>query len=174
MAAEHLAAQLGQWINTRDWAASAEYLTAHAEDLLTDNAEELLVGNVAEQPKLLGYLGLLGVARQLGVEEAHALITDRAARGGARAARPPDERLAMARLSAGLDDGSADAQFAHALAALEAGAGPEAVWAMTRCRDVCASWERPSLARRLDEFADTNPELDLAPLHRALTEEAAS
>lgn len=142
--------------------------------MLTDNAEELLAHNVAAQPELLRYLGLLGVARQIGVEEAHALVTDRAARDGALAGRRPAERLALARLSAGLDDGSADSQFAHALAALEAGAESEAVWAMTRCRDACASWERPSLTRRLDEFASTHPELDLAPLHRALVEEAAS
>ncbi|HEU0128362.1 MAG TPA: hypothetical protein VFQ48_07130, partial [Pseudonocardiaceae bacterium] len=98
---------------------------------------------------LLGYLGLLGVARRIGVEEAYALVTDRAARDGALAGHPPAERLAHARLSAGLDDGAADSQLAHALTTLEAGAEPEAVWAMTRCRDASASWERPSLARRL-------------------------
>lgn len=163
--------RIQSWIATDTWTASAEHLAEHAQELLTADAEQLLSEFVVNQPGLLRYLGLLGVAREIGVEAAHSLVTDHAARDAAIATGPPAGLLAFARLSAGLDDESAELQFAHALAALEAGGGCEAVWALTRCRDACASWERSSFARRLHEFADTHPEFDLAPLHRALIDE---
>jgi hypothetical protein len=172
LATERLATHLTQWINTTDWAASAKYLTAHTDDLLTDNAEQLLASNIEEQPGLLCYLGLLGLARHIGVDEAHAFITDPASVKDATAMRSPAEQLAHARLIAGLDEGSAESQFAHALAALKAGAEAEAVWAITRCRNACASWERSSFARRLEEFTNTHAEFNVAALHQALIDTA--
>lgn len=39
---------------------------------------------------------------------------------------------------------------------------------MRRCRDTLASWQRPGIGRRLDEFAATHPETDVQPLREAL------
>jgi hypothetical protein len=143
------------------WPESVEYLTAHADELLTGDAAELLADIVGNQPDLLRYLGLLELASLIGVEQAHSLITD-------PDAEPPtsaDTLLSLARLAAGLHDDSADAQFTHAVTALHAGLTDEAAWAMQRCRDASASWERPAFLRRLDDLA---PDLDVTPLITAL------
>ena len=140
---------MATWIDTETWPESAEYLTAHADDLLTDDAEQLLTALVATQPDLLRYLGLLELASLIGVEQAHSFITD-------PDAEPPtsaDTLLPLARLTAGLYDDSADAHFIHAVTALRAGLTDEATWSMHRCRDASASWERPAFQRRLDDLA---------------------
>ena len=171
LAAQGQLARLQQWINTPGGSASADYLNEHADELLTGQAESLLASLVPDQPHLLGYLGLLSLARAIGVEDTHHVLVDRTARDTATAAEPPAHQLPLARLAAGVDPGSAEPQFAYALAALETGAETESVWAMTRCRDACATWERPAFTSRLDDFAQAHPELDLTSVRRTLIAE---
>lgn len=103
-------------------------------------------------------------------DAAHAVGQDPAALAAMTADREPDGRLQFVRLAASLD-GSAEQQFAHALAALDADAPEEAVWAMARCRDATASWERPSFRRRLDEYSAAHPDVDVTLLGAALAGE---
>lgn len=151
-------------IATPTWTDSAEHLTGHADDLLTEEAEAALTDLVAAAPEQLRYLGLLGLARVVGVDPAHSLLTGTTDEPNP----PPEAELPLARLAAGFQDGSAEPQFAHALTALRLGFADEAVWAMTRCRDAAASWERLSFRRRLDEFAAAHPDLDVTAVREVL------
>jgi hypothetical protein len=109
--------------------------------------------------------GPAGLCRTVGITRAYALITNRSP-----AARPelPGAALHLARLRAGLDEGSADAQLDHALAALAAGDAAEAGWAARRCRDASAPGQRRGLVERVATFGRDNPGLDTAALHRTI------
>jgi hypothetical protein len=172
LALERAAEHVGIWLDCADETQSALYVTAHAEDLLTDSAMEVLATRVVEQPSLLIYQGLLGLCRALGVEQAYALLADLTGLAHladlARGAEGEAHELDLARFRAGHDE-SADAQLDHALAAAQVGAQSEAEWAITRCRDASASWERPALIRRLAEFTNAHAHLDLESLRRILT-----
>ena len=171
-AANALRQDLEAWIATPTWAASAGHLTAHADRLLTAEAEEVMGRLVAERPDRLAYLALLQISRARGVDEAHALLADPAACATAlAAAATPEQRLPLARLIAGRNATDAESHLAHALAAAEVGATDEAAWALRRCRDTGASWQRPGFARRLEEFAAAHPEVAVDPLRRALRQD---
>jgi hypothetical protein len=152
---ERLAGLLEQWADDAD---PAVFLAAQANELLTERAEARLVAALPTEPRLLPHLGVLGLARAIGIEAAYGALSD-----ATLSPKRPAERLALARITAGSDP-SAEAQFTHALAAQAAGNTAEAAWAMGRCRDACATWERASFGRRLDEAAAARPDLDWEPL----------
>jgi Tetratricopeptide repeat len=169
-ASQHQAAVLQAWIATESWPESADYLTEHTDDLLTDSAEQLLTQSVGDQPQLLLYLGLLALARDLSVATAHAYITDPATLNGALQAATGHRLLHLAQLNAGLHPDAAPAHLRHALAATALSAADEAAWAAHRCRDVSASWERPSLITQAKTFAAEHPDLDLTPVMDAISQ----
>lgn len=161
---------LMKWIETPTWSASAEYLVEYRDELLTAASESILAGLVEQQPGLLKYLGLLGFAREVGVNEAHQAIADVSIQNGLDMTM--NARLAHSRLLAGLNEESAEHQFSYALIAFESARESEAIWAMKRCRQLSPSWERRSLQRRLDEFASRSG-CNVAPLRIALAHEDA-
>jgi len=118
----------------------------------------------AEDPGLLGYLGLLGAAREIGIPEAHQLVTEPDRLPAALDTPDLDLRLALARLGAGQERAGPADHLTHALAALDVDASDEAEWAAERCRSASPTWELPSLLTRLDEYARTHSDRDITPL----------
>jgi hypothetical protein len=168
ISAAELRRLLNEWIATPDWTASAEHLTTHQDELLTDDADAELTEMTAEEPGLLGYLGLLGVARAVGVTEAHQLVTEPDQLPDALDTPDPTLRLALARWGAGQEHAGPADHLTHALAALDVDATDEAEWAAERCRSASPTWELPSLLTRLDEYARTHPDRDTTPLRATL------
>ena len=121
----------------------------------------------SENPALLGHLGLLGAARELEIAEAHKLVTEP---DQLELLNTPDPTLrpTLARLGAGQEHAGPADHLTHALAALDTDATDDAKWAAQRCRSTSPTWEIPSLLARLDDYARTHPQRDLAPLRAAL------
>ena len=164
-----LAALLDGWLRLTDAQGSA-YLGEHADVLLTDEAEGMLEAGTrqAGAPRLTAALGLLGLCRSDGIEQAYAL---RATDSTLPEPDEPSRALAVARMRAGMHPGDVELLADHAVAAAAHGKPEEAAGAIAACRDAADAWELDAVDRRLAAVAAARPQLagEMAALRQALS-----